>query len=1174
MKDRINYYINRIKNRKKKSLRKKIEGSVTIFLIIIMLPSFIFGGYLVDASRIEAAKNLISSAGDLSMNAVLSEYNENLYELYGLLATAESPNQMKNQIEMYFNNMLQSNSMLQGSDSATVQLVRNLKSYLTDPSSDSFDNLIRLSSVNDLSISGVESSKITNPDVLKNQIVEFMKYRGPASMASGIITKFKTIGDVKKQSQAMKKKIEYEDKVSDIGDECQKAYDAINELNSVIGTVDSSRNQISQIENAMSQIYEDLQYQFKSDNKYISLTDKNSSAYQKVKNDISKTSLESKTQDELYQYIKDFFDMLVYFNEDEKPNSLNNKYGNELHTLKQDLVNAKNDGTPRLIYTAVHNMNTKNSSGKYTKLYYYCKQYIQNCEKENQTNLESYNKVKLFFNDLENKKSDGSYSILYDYKKSNYTDYSQRINNQFAVIKRNVNSAISDLNSLSSYIDKALNSLKKVKSAVNKAKDAKEAYGNSVDALANSEYKTSLKTEYNASAYNLDTRNIEKLEGKISNYKSYISSLKSRINEGGLFYNKNLKSTISVDRLKDNIKSNDSSKKIKSNYIKYNFNQLSGTKPAVINANNDAFYKYLASMCKKTEDSSDETDKNNLNTLLNSSLDNGENANNIGNYNESISGQSGVIHSTNGSGKVSTIEQGDFDKKKTANRITTYIEGMGSLLESFGNLANIFSNNGEDCRNVLYMSEYMTEMFSYNTIEKEEGANAKSLTGNTFNNNKFYKSEIEYILCGYDTPKANMDAIKSKLFVTRFVFNLLYAFIDSEINSTARNAATGICAGMPFMIPLVSTVIICSFALGESTIDVMKLLDGQPVAVVKTQETFLFKPSSMGKTVLDVAREKVNEKASDAIDTINGYLQGKTTEVGDQLTNSVTNYTEKVTNEISDKIKSIISKGLFEKCNSILSNYDSYIDKSADQLEKELKKAFDNVSQSCTNDKTSSIVTEMISNYSFELVSSKLKDLISNLKSNNIGIKDAIDAINERINTQINRMSNNIAERVNSRFSSEISKLKNSVNNAIQEHSDNLKSATTEKINEAFDSFNESVSTSETNSKKKGNSSAAAGFTFTYKEYLKLFVILQCFGDDGGGSSRDAMLKRTANLIGINLGNDSNMSEMYTMVEIQGNVDIYTTFLGLPISDDGNDFDFENMRSSTRKINYKSVKGY
>lgn len=50
-------------------LLKKCRGGVTVFLIIIMLPSFVFGGYVFDAARLDAAKTIVTSSGDLVFNA-------------------------------------------------------------------------------------------------------------------------------------------------------------------------------------------------------------------------------------------------------------------------------------------------------------------------------------------------------------------------------------------------------------------------------------------------------------------------------------------------------------------------------------------------------------------------------------------------------------------------------------------------------------------------------------------------------------------------------------------------------------------------------------------------------------------------------------------------------------------------------------------------------------------------------------------------------------------------------------------------------------------------------------------------------------------------------------------------------------------------------------------------
>ncbi len=98
---------------------------------------------------------------------------------------------------MYFNNNLESSSMIQGSDAISLNIINSFKNFMNDSNTQQFDNLVKISAINNLSIAGANESQITNPDVMKNQIIEYMKYRGPVSLATGLITKLKTLGDRK-----------------------------------------------------------------------------------------------------------------------------------------------------------------------------------------------------------------------------------------------------------------------------------------------------------------------------------------------------------------------------------------------------------------------------------------------------------------------------------------------------------------------------------------------------------------------------------------------------------------------------------------------------------------------------------------------------------------------------------------------------------------------------------------------------------------------------------------------------------------------------------------------------------------------------------------------------------------------------------------------------------------
>ena len=207
-----------------------------------------------------------------------------------------------------------------------------------------------------------------------------------------------------------------------------------------------------------------------------------------------------------------------------------------------------------------------------------------------------------------------------------------------------------------------------------------------------------------------------------------------------------------------------------------------------------------------------------------------------------------------------------------------------------------------------------------------------------------------------------------------------------------------------------------------------------------------------------------------------------------------------------------------------------------------------------------------------------------NLKNKYINEKIELTKVLEEMNKNLELEIIDIHGKINSLVNESISGVGNELKNSIQEiagnYSEDLKSEATEEINKTFDKFNQSISSNTTDTSEKGNSSAGAGFTMNYKEYLKLFVLLQNFDNSNKNSQRDAMLQRTANLIGINLkSKDKNidLSKMYTIITINGDVDVETTFLDIPIIENEKgqkDFDFRSINKKSRKLNYESVRGY
>lgn len=143
--------------------RQSTRGSVTICLAIVLLAMLLFTGLFVDLARIKVAQNQLRRAVDASARSVLAGYNPVLKNEYGLFATSV-PGQSED-----FARYLQAN--LSG---WTEQRFR-LFDYRCEET-----ELTMVQPLGDIA-------------VLKQQILEDMKYAAPVEMTRDLIEKFKSV---------------------------------------------------------------------------------------------------------------------------------------------------------------------------------------------------------------------------------------------------------------------------------------------------------------------------------------------------------------------------------------------------------------------------------------------------------------------------------------------------------------------------------------------------------------------------------------------------------------------------------------------------------------------------------------------------------------------------------------------------------------------------------------------------------------------------------------------------------------------------------------------------------------------------------------------------------------------------------------------------------------------
>jgi hypothetical protein len=93
-------------------------GAISVFLVIVLVPCIVVACVFVDASRVLLSQSLSTSAADLALNAVMSNYDAELKKLYGLMASSQNIDDAYSRAEGYYRTLLEA----KGIDKDTAQV--------------------------------------------------------------------------------------------------------------------------------------------------------------------------------------------------------------------------------------------------------------------------------------------------------------------------------------------------------------------------------------------------------------------------------------------------------------------------------------------------------------------------------------------------------------------------------------------------------------------------------------------------------------------------------------------------------------------------------------------------------------------------------------------------------------------------------------------------------------------------------------------------------------------------------------------------------------------------------------------------------------------------------------------------------------------------------------------
>lgn len=176
------------------------KGQIAVFLSIILMVIVILVEILIDGSRIRSGETNVKRAVDSAARSALASYSSKLKNDYGIFALSmNDEDRLKETLKSY----IEKNLMI---DSAETKMF--------------LKNDTRSISIYDFKVEDIKVTPIFNlseNEVVRNQILEYMKYRAPKEIVEGFWERLTAVKEASKMSGSYKKKIEVDKKLKGLG---------------------------------------------------------------------------------------------------------------------------------------------------------------------------------------------------------------------------------------------------------------------------------------------------------------------------------------------------------------------------------------------------------------------------------------------------------------------------------------------------------------------------------------------------------------------------------------------------------------------------------------------------------------------------------------------------------------------------------------------------------------------------------------------------------------------------------------------------------------------------------------------------------------------------------------------------------------------------------------------
>lgn len=191
------------------------------------------------------------------------------------------------------------------------------------------------------------------------------------------------------------------------------------------------------------------------------------------------------------------------------------------------------------------------------------------------------------------------------------------------------------------------------------------------------------------------------------------------------------------------------------------------------------------------------------------------------------------------------------------------------IREFFSTIGELLADAGESLIKSLYMNEYIISAFkNYTTVGNRLEHDIGWLR--PLDTTYFDRGEVEYVIFGHYSEESNIAAARRSIIVIRLVFNLLHVYTDPEKLAFTFKIASAIAGWTIFGVPIVQNFLLISWAALESWLDADKLMGGEQVPLIKTSKSWFLDPKRLKDYLIDnviaSVKDIVVDKAEALID--------------------------------------------------------------------------------------------------------------------------------------------------------------------------------------------------------------------------------------------------------------------------------------------------------------------